>query len=181
LKNDCFELHVIFQVYVLKNNLKTIDSVNILPSYWTFNEALSEKYRIMKKLLSIHYNAFAFNTAMLILRIAMGVLIMSHGYAKLIKFETMKQTFFDFMGLGPATSLILVIFAEFFCAIFIIIGLFTRVVSIPLIINMSVAAFKVHEMDFFDTGEKSSLFLTGFLVLLLCGPGRASVDGIASK
>jgi uncharacterized membrane protein YphA (DoxX/SURF4 family) len=36
-------------------------------------------------------------------------------------------------------------------------------------------------MDFFDTGEKATLFLAGFLTLLLCGPGRASVDGIASK
>ena len=111
----------------------------------------------------------------------MGLLIMSHGYAKLVKFETMKQNFFDFMGLGPATSLTLAIFAEFFCAIFIIIGLFTRVVAIPLIFIMSVATFKIHAMDFFDTGEKASLFLTGFIVLFLCGPGRASVDGIASK
>lgn len=135
----------------------------------------------MKKLLSIQYNAFAFNASMFILRIAMGILIMSHGYAKLIKFESMKQSFFDFMGLGPTVSLALAIFAEFFCAIFIIIGLFTRVVAIPLIIIMSVATFKIHAMDFFDTGEKSSLFLTGFIVLFLCGPGRASVDGIASK
>lgn len=118
---------------------------------------------------------------MFILRIAFGVLIMSHGYSKLVKFDSMKQSFMDFMGLGPTVSLTLAIFAEFFCAIFIIIGLFTRVVAIPLIIIMAVATFKVHNMDFFDTGEKSSLFLTGFLILLLCGPGRASVDGIASK
>lgn len=123
----------------------------------------------------------AFNTSMLIIRIAMGTLMMAHGYGKLIKFESMKLTFFNFMGLGPVGSLSLAVFAEFFCAIFIIIGLFTRVVAIPLIIIMSVAAFKVHQMDFFDTAEKSLLFLTGFLVLLLCGPGKVSVDGIASK
>jgi uncharacterized membrane protein YphA (DoxX/SURF4 family) len=36
-------------------------------------------------------------------------------------------------------------------------------------------------MDFFETGETAALFLAGFLTLLMCGPGRASVDGIASK
>jgi uncharacterized membrane protein YphA (DoxX/SURF4 family) len=46
---------------------------------------------------------------------------------------------------------------------------------------MSIALFSVHKMDFFDTGESATLFLVGFLTLLLCGPGRVSVDGIASK
>jgi putative oxidoreductase len=53
--------------------------------------------------------------------------------------------------------------------------------AVPLVIVMSIAVFSVHKMDFFDTGEKASLYLAGFLVLLFCGPGRASVDGIASK
>jgi uncharacterized membrane protein YphA (DoxX/SURF4 family) len=86
----------------------------------------------MKKLLSTHYNAFSFNAAMLVLRLAMGMLMMSHGYDKLVHFNEK-------------------------------------------------AVFSVHKMDFFDTGEQASLYLAGYLVLLLCGPGRASVDGIASK
>lgn len=135
----------------------------------------------MKKLLSIHYNTLAFNTAMLILRITMGALMMAHGYSKLIGFDSIKAKFYDFIGFGSTTSLALAIFAEFFCALFIIIGLFTRVVTIPLIITMSIALFQVHQMDFFDTGEKAALFLSGYVALLLCGPGKASVDGIASK
>ena len=73
------------------------------------------------------------------------------------------------------------IFAEFFCALFISIGLFTRVLAVPLVINMIVVVFKVHNMDFFGKAELGGLYLAGFLVLLLCGPGRVSVDGIASK
>jgi len=131
--------------------------------------------------MSIHYNALAFNASMLILRIAMGALMMSHGYSKLTGFASRKADFYDFLGLGSTASLSLAVFAEFFCALFIMIGLFTRAVAIPLIITMSVALFKVHSMDFFDTGEAAALFLSGFIVLLLCGPGKASVDGIASK
>lgn len=135
----------------------------------------------MKKLLSTHYNAFSFNAAMLVLRLAMGMLMMSHGYDKLVNFSEKKAVFYNFLSLGSTTSLMLCIFAEFFCALFVVIGLFTRLVSVPLIIVMSIAVFSVHKMDFFDTGEQASLYLAGYLVLLLCGPGRASVDGIASK
>lgn len=135
----------------------------------------------MKKLLSTYYSAFAFNAAMLLLRVGSGILLMSHGYAKLVGFSQKKESFMDFMGLGSTTSLALCVFAEFFCALFVIIGLFTRVVSIPIVINMGVALFSAHQMDFFGEGEKSALFLVAFLTILFCGPGKASVDGIVSK
>jgi putative oxidoreductase len=135
----------------------------------------------MKKLLSIHYSAFAFNTSMLLLRVVFGILMMSHGYDKLVHFNERKSDFYNLFGIGSTSSLVLSIFAEFFCALFLIIGLFTRVVALPLVINMSVALFSVHNMDFFNTGEKATLFLAGFLTILFCGPGRVSVDGIASK
>jgi putative oxidoreductase len=135
----------------------------------------------MKKLLSIHYSAFAFNTSMLLLRVVFGILMMSHGYDKLVHFNERKSDFYNLFGIGSTSSLVLSIFAEFFCALFLIIGLFTRVVALPLVINMSVALFSIHNMDFFNTGEKATLFLAGFLTILFCGPGRVSVDGIASK
>ena len=50
----------------------------------------------MKKLLSTHYNAFSFNAAMLLLRLAMGMLMMSHGYDKLVHFSEKKALFYDF-------------------------------------------------------------------------------------
>ena len=135
----------------------------------------------MKRLLSIHYSPLAFNAAMLVLRIAMGAMMMAHGYQKLVGFSSMKSDFYNLLGMGSTLSLALCIFAEFFCALFVMIGLFTRLVTLPLIISTSIALFDVHAMDFFNTGEKASLFLSGYIVLLLLGPGRASVDGIAGK
>ena len=135
----------------------------------------------MKKLMSIHYNAFSFNTAMLVIRLALGILMMSHGYAKLVDYNGSKSIMYNFLNLGISFSLILCIFAEFFCSLFIMIGLFTRAMAVPLIINMLVIIFKVHAHDFFGTAERGSLYLAGFLVLLLCGPGKVSVDGVASK
>ena len=132
----------------------------------------------MRKFLSIGYSQAAFNIAMLVLRLGGGAIAMSHGYSKLVHFADMKSKFMNFMGIGSTLSLILVIFAEFFCSIFLIIGLFSRLVVIPLIISMSVALFKAHNADLFGDGERAALFLTIFIALLLCGPGKASVDGM---
>ncbi|MFN5421704.1 MAG: DoxX family protein [bacterium] len=135
----------------------------------------------MKKLMSIGYSPLAFNLSMLVLRISMGILMMSHGYDKLVNFNARQQNFYNFLEIGATPSLLLCIFAEFFCALFITIGLFTRLTVIPLIINMGVVVFGAHAMDFFGDAEQGSLYLTGFLVLLLCGPGKISVDGVSSK
>lgn len=135
----------------------------------------------MKKLMSIQYKPMAFNTGMFVLRVTLGILMMSHGYDKLIHLNEYKVDFMNFMGLGSTGSLLLVIFAEFFCALFIAIGLFTRIVAIPIIIAMCVAVFQVNQLDFFGKAELGTLYLAGMIVLLLCGPGKASVDGIAGK
>lgn len=132
----------------------------------------------MRKFLSITYSQAAFNIAMLVLRLGGGALAMSHGYSKLVHFAEMKSKFMNFMGIGSTASLILVIFSEFFCSIFLIIGLFSRLVVIPLIISMSVALFKAHNSDVFGDGERAALYLSVFLALLLCGPGKVSVDGM---
>jgi len=135
----------------------------------------------MKKLLSTKYSAGAFNTAMLLLRLGAGVLMMSHGYEKLIHFGTRHNSFMNFLGIGSSFSLSLVIFAEFFCSLFIILGLFTRLATIPLIIVMSVALFKAENAEIFGKGELATLYLACFVVLLLLGPGKVSVDGMTGK
>jgi putative oxidoreductase len=74
-----------------------------------------------------------------------------------------------------------VVFSEFFCSIFLLAGLFTRLVVIPMIVGISVAIFKAHNGEIFGDGEHAALFLTGFLVLLIVGPGKLSVDGMMGK
>ena len=135
----------------------------------------------MKRLLSIKYSAGAFTAAMLFLRLGLGSLMMAHGYDKLLHFSTMHNTFLNFFGIGSTFSLTLVIFAEFFCSLFLILGLFTRLSVIPLIITMCVALFQVHHGAVFGKGETDTLFLAGYAVLLLLGPGRVSVDSMISK
>ena len=136
-----------------------------------------KKFSAMNKLMSTRYSATAFNLGMLVLRAGATILMIAHGYEKLVKFGEFKKHFIDFMGLGPATSLGLVIFAEFFCSIFVLMGLFTRLFIIPLIVDMSVALAKAHHFDVFGDGEKATLFLVVFATILILGPGKASIDG----
>ena len=135
----------------------------------------------MKRFLSTNYSAGAFNTAMLLLRLVVAGLLVKHGYDKMVHFEEYSGKFMDFMGLGQKVSLSLVIFAEFFCSLLVIMGLFTRLACIPIIFMLCVALFKAHGGEVMGDGQPATLFLIGFVVLLLCGAGKVSVDSMISK
>ena len=135
----------------------------------------------MKKLLSTKYSAGAFNTAVFILRITVGALMLNHGYNKLVHFADMQPKFMNFLGLGSTVSLSMLIFAEFFCSVFLILGLFTRLACIPLIIAMGVALWKAHHFEVFGEGEEVTLYLGAYVTLLLVGPGKASLDNMMGK
>jgi putative oxidoreductase len=135
----------------------------------------------MRKLLSTKYSAGAFSFAMLVVRLVFGVLMMSYGYAKLTHFNATAANMPEFLGLSQKITTALVVFAEFFCALFVIIGLFTRFACIPLIICMSYAFFVTMHANFFGDGATPVLFLAAFFALLLVGPGRASVDSMIGK
>ena len=139
---------------------------------------IGSKYLIMNKFLHKTLPVANVHGGLLMLRVIAAIFIIVHGYPKfLMLFSGEPVQFADFMGLGPTVSLALSAFAEFLCAIFVLIGLFTRLAAIPLVINMSVAVFYAHANDPFDVKEKALLFLLIFLFLLLTGAGKYSVDG----
>ncbi|HET9057026.1 MAG TPA: DoxX family protein [Chitinophagaceae bacterium] len=136
----------------------------------------------MKKLLSTNYSALSFNISLFFLRVLPGIMMLAnHGYDKLVHFAERKNKFMNFLGIGSTTTLALVIFAEFFCAFLLIIGLFTRLSALPLVITMGVALLKVHNGQIFGDGEDSALYLSVFTAILFVGPGKFSVDGIIGK
>ena len=135
----------------------------------------------MSKFISTKYSNGAFNLGMLFLRVASGVLLANHGYTKLIKFSTLRYHFMDFMHLGSTLSLSLIIFAELICGILLIIGLFTRFACIPILIGMIVVVFISTGGRIFAEGEKGMIYLATTLTILLCGPGKISIDGMMGK
>lgn len=114
---------------------------------------------------------------LLILRIGISFsMIVLHGYPRLINFSEISTEFANPIGLGSATSLGLVIFAEFFCSLFLVIGLFTRWSCIPLIITMIVATFVVNGGKEFIFQEKSFVYLISYISLFVNGGGYFSLD-----
>lgn len=106
-------------------------------------------------------------------------MIYGHGWGKLMTvFGGNFPTGFDPIGIGPELSMILAAFAEGICSLLIIAGFWTRLASLFLIINMSVAIFFVHFPggDWFGDMELPLLYLVSFIVIFLLGPGKFSID-----
>lgn len=121
------------------------------------------------------------DAGLLILRVGAGGLMLGgHGWSKLVSFST-QTDFPDPLGIGSLPSLILTVFAEFFCALLLIPGLFTRLAALPLAITMLVAGLVVHGDDPFAKKEKALLFAVLYLAVALAGPGRFSVDHVFRK
>ena len=118
----------------------------------------------------------------LILRICIAAFMITHGWPKLLRLlEGGEIQFGDPIGLGPTLSLILVVFAEFFCSILIGIGLGTRLASIPLIFTMLVAAFIAHADDPFRQKEMALLYLLFYVFLLVVGSRKYSLDYLFTR
>ena len=128
-------------------------------------------------------NSSATDLGIALLRIGLGFfMIYGHGWGKLMKlFGDEPIKFMDFMGLGETTSLALVVFAEFLCSFFLIFGLATRWVLVPLIVTMVVAVFIAHGDDQFGKKEKGLLYLIPYITLFLSGAGRYSLDALFGK
>jgi putative oxidoreductase len=128
-----------------------------------------------------HHDA-ATSIGLLILRVGIGGLMaFAHGWGKLMSFGALRTTFPDPLGIGSQASVLLVVFAEFFCALALVFGAATRLASIPLIINMAVIVFIVHAADPWARQEFGLLFLIPFLALLFTGAGRYSIDALMSN
>lgn len=117
-----------------------------------------------------------FDIATLLLRLAGGGLMLTHGIPKLNKALSGNMDFADPLGLGTTPSLLLAIFAEVICSILIIIGLKSRWASVPLIITMLVAVFIVHASDPIGRKEMGLLYTAIYVAIFCLGSGRISLD-----
>lgn len=110
-----------------------------------------------------------------------GMLLFAHGLPKLLSWSDKAETFADPLGVGPAVSLGLAVFAEVFCAAGVMLGVMTRWAAIPCAFTMVVAATVVHAADPWGKKELPLLFLTVFVCLIIAGGGRFALDSLRPK
>ncbi len=137
----------------------------------------------MKKLLSTAYSDGAFNFALLVQRVVTGLfLLIVHGLPKISNFRELSIGFYDPLRVGHRNSLILVIMAEFFCSMFLVLGLFTRIAAFIIVINLGVAVLVLNNqgqpLKSIDLG---AIYLVNVFTIMIVGPGRVSVDGMMGK
>lgn len=137
---------------------------------------MSRKYTT---LLSLPRTDFA----LLFFRVAISALMLVHGTGKVMMlFGDAPVQFMDPVGIGETASLALATFAEFVCSILVILGLGTRLVVIPLIATMTIAAVVVKGDAEFTAGQEIPLFyLVSYLMLFYTGAGRFSMDQMILK
>lgn len=136
----------------------------------------------MNYFTSSQSNAAISDIVILVTRIFVGFAMLSHGFPKLQQLLSGEEIqFYSFLWLSPKATLILAVFTEFVCSIFIILGLFTRFALFFLIITMAVAGLVVHGADPFAKREMSLLYLSVYLLLFAFGPGRYSVDAMITR
>jgi putative oxidoreductase len=121
------------------------------------------------------------NFALLILRLSIGVLMLTHGVPKLVRLLDGNLKFSDPIGIGSTASLILTVFSEVICSVLIFLGLGTRLASIPLIITMIVIIFIVHGNNPLLSQINLLLYLLGYIALLISGSGKYSLDYLLQR
>ena len=125
-------------------------------------------------------NRYGVSLFLLAMRVFVGMLFMMHGLDKAVNFNILVGNFPDPLGISPFATLLLVVFAELFCAIFFIFGLLYRIIMIPMIIAMAVAFFGIHHSDI-TQGELAFLYFVIFILMYIAGPGRFSLDALIGK
>ena len=121
----------------------------------------------------------------LLIRVFVGYFFMETGWGKLHNLAGFAQRFAGWGIPWPHFNAALSAYTEFIGGLLTIFGIGTRLVSIPMIINMLVAILKVNLKsvnnldDFVELDEP--LYALTYLWLLISGPGSVSVDYLINR
>lgn len=119
-----------------------------------------------------------FDSAVLFMRIFIGAMMLTHGIGKLQNYNAIVNSFPDPFGIGSAVSFTLITFTEVICSVLIIMGLFTRLATLPLIFGMFVATFIAFPDKSFAEGELSFVYMGIYIMLLISGGGKYAIDAM---
>jgi putative oxidoreductase len=123
--------------------------------------------------------------ALLLLRVLTSLLLFyKHGAEKLFAYQHMYAVFthphplgnFDPIGIGKSYSLWVALFSDGICSVFVMLGLFTRISTIVILMNIMVSFFLVFHGVNNDHGELILLYTIIMSVIFLAGPGKISLD-----
>lgn len=116
----------------------------------------------------------------LLVRMFVGYFFIETGWGKVHNLTTLAERFAGWGIPFPAANAALSAYTELICGILVFLGLFTRLASVPMVINMVVATLSVKIKhvtgldDFVELDEP--LYALAFFWLIFSGPGFVSLD-----
>jgi putative oxidoreductase len=118
-------------------------------------------------------------------RLAVGLLFVSTGWGKVHDIPKVTR-FFQELGIpAPGFHAILVGYSELVCGSLLVLGLFTRLATVPLIVSMVVAILTAKRGELhglFDlVGFDEFTYLCVLVMIAIIGPGAASVDRVLAR
>ena len=133
----------------------------------------------MKELLGLQFLPLDADLGLLLLRVAYAALmIVFHGWEKLLTARRQFHTFPNLIGISSELSYVLVVWLEVFGAVLIAVGLFTRLHALGLAFTMFIAWLLWHKRRFTgeNAGEMAFAYMVAYVLLFLAGPGKYSLD-----
>jgi putative oxidoreductase len=121
----------------------------------------------------------------LLVRLFVGYFFLETGWGKIHNLDSMTERFTNWGFPAPAFNAALSGYTEFLGGLLVMLGLLTRLVSIPMFINMVVAILVVRLKkvsglsDFVELDEP--LYALSLLWLFFSGPGWISLDHLVAK
>lgn len=121
----------------------------------------------------------------LVIRLVFGYFWLETGISKVQNLDGFTQRFIGWGIPHPAFNAALSAWTELLGGLLLMLGLFTRLVSIPMIINMIVALALVVSSrlmgldDYVEADEV--LYITIFFWFLIAGPGKISLDALIAR
>ncbi len=120
--------------------------------------------------------------ALLLGRLSVGLLFTSTGWGKVHSIPKV-TAFFEHLGIpAPGFNAVLVGYSELVCGTLLVVGLLTRLATIPLMVSMVVAILTAKLSDLhglFDlVGFDEFTYLCVLVIIAIIGPGAASLDRI---
>lgn len=103
-------------------------------------------------------------------------LIYVHGIPKITDIEAEIANIPDPFGFGKESAAILAIFANIVCPVLIILGLFSRLATLPILAVTLTGLFIVHGSDPAKVRDVPYMYSVAFGLLFMLGPGKLSID-----
>ena len=123
--------------------------------------------------------------ALLVARLTVGVLFVFTGWGKVNNLAKITEYFTELGIPMPGFNAVLASYTELVCGFLLVIGLASRLATVPLVITMIVAILTAKRSELHSVPDLFGLvewtYIAILLVIFALGPGKIALDALVEK